>query len=296
GWTTKGSTTNSSRTYQTVQNAVNNDRYGLGDFEHDYRTHLQGSYANYTNNWGSNDVDVVVKLTKPFEECLDDLDAIEKERYWESYSKSNYTFGEFYDTVHSALKNYFGRENIEKGSKAIKVKANDDTGLEIEADVVPCVEYRKYESFDADGTEKFVEGMWFKTQDLSPRTIINYSEKHRKNGGIKNDHTNENYKPTIRMFKKARDHMESRGYVPEDTASSYFIEGLLFNVPHSRFKKSNLRERYTSILEYLEENNVEDFIEQSKQYDLCVDNDPDRWTTADANATISGYRDLWEEW
>lgn len=109
GWTTKGSTTNSSRTYQTVQNAVNNDRYGLGNFEHDYRTHLQGSYANHTNNWGSNDVDVVVKLTKPFEECLDGLDAIEKERYWESYSESNYTFSEFYDTVHSALKNYFGR-------------------------------------------------------------------------------------------------------------------------------------------------------------------------------------------
>lgn len=296
GWTTKGSTTNSSRTYQTVQNAVDNERYGLGDFEHEYRTHLQGSYANHTNNWGSNDVDVVVKLTEPFEESLDDLNAAEKERFWNKYSEVDYTFGEFYDTVHSALKNYFGRENIEKGSKAIKVKANDNTSLPIDADVVPCVEYRKYEGFKEDGTEEFVEGMWFKTQSLVSRTIINYSEEHRKNGKIKNNRTSENYKPTIRMFKKARDHMESRGMVPEDTASSYFIEGLLFNVPNSRFKKSNLMERYTSILEYLEENDVEDFIEQSRQYELCVDDDPDRWTLADANATIEGFRDLWEEW
>lgn len=296
GWTTQGSTTNSSRTYQSVQNAVNNERYGLGDFDHDYRIHLQGSYANYTNNWGSNDVDIVVKLTLPFQECLENLDDDEKERFWDEYYDSSYTFGEFYNTVHSALKSYFGRENIEQGSKALKVKANDDTNISIDADVVPCVEYRKYESFDEDGTEEYVEGMWFKTQSLLSRTIINYSEKHRENGRIKNDQTNENYKPTIRMFKKARDHMEDRGLVPEDTASSYFIEGLLFNVPNSRFKKSNLQERYIYILEYLEENDVEDFIEQSRQYDLCVDGDPDRWTVSDANATISGFRDLWEEW
>ena len=296
GWTTQGSTTNSSRTYQTVKNAVKNERYGLGDFEHDYRIHLQGSYANHTNNWGSNDVDIVVKLTMPFQECLDDLCESERENFWQEYNDIDYTFGEFYDTVHSALKNYFGRENIEKGSKAIKVKANEDTNLPIDADVVACVEYRKYRSFGDDGNQHYIEGMWFKTRSLLSRAIINYSEKHRENGGIKNDQTNGNYKSTIRMFKKARDHMEDRGLISGDTATSYFIEGLLYNVPNSRFKKSNLTERYVAILEYLEDNDVDDFIEQSRQYDLCVDGDPDRWTTADANATISGFRDLWEEW
>lgn len=296
GWTTQGATTNSSRTYQTVQNAINNERYGLGDFEHEHRIHLQGSYANDTNNWGSNDVDIVVKLTKPFEECLDGLDESGKENFWDKYTDVDYTFDEFYKTVHRAIRNYFGQENIEKGNKAIKIKANEDTNLPIAADVVPCVEYRKYKSFDDDGTEHFIEGMWFKTQSLFSRTIINYSEEHRQNGHTKNEQTNENYKPTIRMFKKARDHMENRGIVSEDTATSYFIEGLLFNVPNSRFKKSNLTERYIAILEYLEENDVEDFIEQSRQYDLCVDDDPDRWTTSDANDTIRGYRDLWEEW
>ena len=296
GWTTLGSTTNSSRTYQSIQNAVDNERYGLGDFAHDYRVHLQGSYANKTNTWGSNDVDVVVKLTMPFEENLNGLRTEERQRFWNVYHGVDYTFGEFHETVYSALKNYFGRDNIEKGTKAIKVKASDETPLPIDADVVPCVEYRKYESFDADGNEEFVEGMWFQTQSLTPRTIINYSEEHRKNGSWKNNKTNNNYKPTIRMFKKARDHIETRCYVSEDTATSYFIEGLIFNVPHCRFKKSKIKERYISVLEYLEGNNVGGFQEQSKQYVLCDDSDPDRWNVTDANAIIGGFRRLWEEW
>ena len=296
GWTTQGAVSNSRRTYQSIKNAINNDQYGLGDFDHCYRTHLQGSYANHTNNWGSNDVDVVVKLTEPFEENLDDLDADEKERFWSKYSEVDYTYSQFYDTVHGALKNYFGRENVEKGSKAIKVKANDETSLVIDADVVACIEYRNYNRFDDDGTEDWTEGMWFKTQNLISRTIVNYSEEHRRNGSIKNDHTDKNYKPTVRMFKKARNHMESRGYLSEDIATSYFIEGLLYNVPHGRFKELKLTDQYRSILEYLESNDVEDFIEQSQQYDLCVDAEPDRWNVAYANATIGGYRQLWEEW
>lgn len=296
GWTTQGAVSNSRRTYQTVKNAVNNERYGLGDFEHEYRIHLQGSYANSTNVWGSNDVDVVVKLTNPFQENLDDLTDAERQRFWDSYVDVDYTFQEFYDIVHRSLKNYFDSRNIEKGSKAIKVKSNDETNIPIDADVVPCVEYRNYNSFDKDGTEDYIEGMYFKTQEIISSTIINYSEEHRQNGSIKNDSTDGNYKPTIRMFKKARDHMENRGILNEETVTSYFIEGLLFNVSNSRFKESNLEDRYKSILEYLENNNVEDFVEQSKQYELCVDHEPERWNIGDAEATIQGYRDLWEGW
>lgn len=295
-WTTQGAVRNSKRTYQTVQNAIENERYGLGDFEHSYRIHLQGSYANHTNIWGSNDVDVVVKLTMPFQENLDALTTAECERFWDLYNDVDYAYSEFYKTVFGALKNYFGRENIEKGSKAIKVKANEDTSLPIDADVVACVEYRKYKSISKGGEEDYVPGMWFKTQSLLPRTIINYSEEHRENGEYKNSKTSGNYKSTIRMFKKARDHAESRGYLPENTATSYFIEGLLFNVPHSRFKKSKLKERYPAILDYWESKDVNGFIEQSEQYELCVDNEPERWNVDDANATISAYRRLWEEW
>lgn len=198
--------------------------------------------------------------------------------------------------MYRSLKNYFGRDNIEKGGKAIKVEANDDTNIPIDADVVACVEFRNYDSFGEDGTENYVEGMYFKTQELFSSTVINYSEEHRQNGSDKNDSTNGNYKPTIRMFKRARDHMENRGILGDDRATSYFIEGLLFNIPHSRFKKSNLTERYDSIVEYLETSDVDEFVEQSKQYDLCVDDEPERWNVADAEETIQGYRDLWEEW
>ncbi|WP_254810621.1 nucleotidyltransferase domain-containing protein [Natronosalvus amylolyticus] len=296
GWTTQGAVTNSKRTYQSVQNAVNNERYGLGDFEHNYRIHLQGSYANHTNLWGSNDVDVVVKLTKPFEEDLSGLSLGEKQRFWDQYSESDYTFQEFYQTVLAALKNYFGIGNVDPGSKAIKVKSNDETNIPVDADVVACVEYRNYNAFPENGEENWTEGMYFKTQQLISKTIINYSEEHRRNGSQKNGNTNMNYKPTIRMFKKARDHAISRDYIGSNAVSSYYIEGLLFNIANSKFKMTSLQDRYLSVVEYLEASDVTEFEEQSKQYDLCVDHESERWNVSDAEDTIWAFRELWEEW
>ena len=294
GWTTQGAVSNSKRTYRSIENALENPRYGLGEFEYEYKSHLQGSYANHTNTWGGSDVDIVVKLTEPFVGDTSDLKPAEQERYDTKYSDSDYGFDDFHHTVCKAMTRRYKRRNVERGDKAIKIKSNDETNLPIDADVVACLAYRKYNSFDEDGTEDWTEGMYFLTQ-AEGRSIINYSKEHRKNGSIKNDHSNERYKPTIRMFKKARDHMVKRRIISKYTTSSYFIEGLLYNVPHGRFDESNLQDSYENVLEYLESNNINDFIEQSRQYDLCVDGDPGRWTVANAKATIRGFRTLWED-
>lgn len=64
-------------------------------------------------------------------------------------------FWDFYSTVADALNRYYGRANIEQGDKAMKVRANDDTPLSIDADVVACAEFRQYHSFNADGEDNY---------------------------------------------------------------------------------------------------------------------------------------------
>ena len=135
-WTNQGSTTNSSNTYSSVSNAIENSRYGLEneDFDHSYEIHLQGSYANDTNTFESSDVDIVVRITMPFEEDLEELSDQEKENFWNHYNDLDYEWADFYSRVRRALRGYFDRANLEIGDKAIKIKSNEDSPIAILTD------------------------------------------------------------------------------------------------------------------------------------------------------------------
>lgn len=294
-WTNQGATDSATRAYRSIENALGNPRYGLEEFDHTYETHLQGSYRNHTNIYGDSDVDVVVKLTMPFQEDLTELSSTEAERFWDTYVDIDYDFWDFYSTVSDALNRYYGRANIEQGDKAMKVKANDDTPLSIDADVVACAEFRRYHSFNADGEEDYTSGMFFKTQSTG-RSIVNYSKEHFRHGADKNGATDGNYKPTIRMFKNVRNRLEERRLIGEDTVPSYFVENLMYNVPNWRFTTSDLQERYEQILGYLEEANLENFEEQCQMFPLFDGSDPDRWNVGDAGLFIEGLRTIWEDW
>lgn len=293
-WTNRGAADSATRAYRSIKNALNNPRYGLEEFNHTYDTHLQGSYLNHTNIYGDSDVDVVVKLTMPFQEDLTGLSSTEVDRFWDSYVDIDYDFWEFHSTVSTALSRYYGSANIEHGDKAIKVKATDDTPLSIDADVVACAEYRRYHSFSVD-SENYTSGMFLRTQSTG-RPIVNYSKEHFRNGAVKNDVTNGNYKPSIRMFKHVRNQLEELRLINDNTASSYFVENLLYNVPSRWFKTSDLQERYEQILEYLEGTSLKGFEEQCQMYPLFDDTDPDRWNIKDAHLFIDGLRTIWEEW
>lgn len=296
-WTNQGSIENSSRTYSSVENAIKNERYGLDrdDFEHNYEIHLQGSYANYTNIHGTSDVDIVVRITMPFEENLEELSYEEKRRFWNKYSDISYEWEDFHNRVHRALRGYFGRENLEVGDKAIKVKNGEGSPIPKSADVVACADYRKYRAVSADDDEEYVTGMYFKTQSTN-RPIVNYSKRHRENGTNKNQSTEGNYKRTVRMFKNAKETAIDRGHITDDVVTSYFLEGLTYNVPNSKYLESDLQDRYIDILDWLSQANINEFPEQSEMYPLCEQSDPDRWSEPHAERTIRGLYDLWENY
>jgi len=294
-WTNQGATSSASSAYSSIQNALDNPRYGLAEFDHTYETHLQGSYRNHTNIYGDSDVDVVVKLTMPFQEDLSELSQTESERFWDIYHDIDYDFWDFHSTVSKALKRYYGYSNVEQGDKALKVKATDDTPLSIDADVVACAEYRRYHAIDSEGSEDYTAGMFFRTQSTG-RAIVNYSKEHYQNGVDKNDATDGNYKPTIRLSKNVRNRLTEDRIISGGTAPSYFVENLLYNVPNRHFDTSDLQEQYEDILEYLEDANLDSFEEQCQMYPLFDATDPDRWNIDQAQQFIEGLREIWGDW
>ena len=81
-----------------------------------------------------------------------------------------------------------------------------------------CMEYRRYTSYNS-----YVKGMTFRAlQDK--RRIVNYPKEHYKNGAAKSSRTWDRYKRTVRMFKNARNILESDGRISANLAPSYFVE------------------------------------------------------------------------
>lgn len=255
----------------------------------DFETFLQGSYANTTLVRGRGDVDIVVKLDQTWQSDLSRLDTGEKELYTDNTSSPSYQWPEFRSDVINVLKSQYGSDAIVEGDKAIEL---DASSLSLGADIVVCLQYRRYESLTSYPGE-YTEGIVFWTQEENEK-IVNYPKQHRENGADKHEETNERYKPTVRMFKNARNSMDEKGILTKDRAPSYFVECLLYNVPSGEYK-NDLTERYLSILEYLEENPIGEFQCQNELLPLFGP-DSTQWSVDEANSFITGLRSLYEDW
>lgn len=296
-WTKQGTVTNSKKTYRTIKRTLESERSALSQHDHDWEVYLQGSYANYTNIYGDSDVDIVVRLRSTWRSDLSDLSPEEKRAYDEAYVDAHYTGRDFYEDVRTSLYRRFKRANVYPGTKAIKVE-RDGAPIPVDADVVPCVVHRNYNYFHGktDNEQDYDEGMNFQTRD-GGRQIVNYSQLHQTAGEQKNqlERTSGNYKPTIRMFKNARNKMREERIIVDDAAPSYYIECLLSNVPDRHFQGITTT-RFESIVGYLDGAALSSFTEQCGMRPLFDRSHPDRWNKRGARRFIDGLQTLWSPW
>jgi hypothetical protein len=199
--------------------------------------YLQGSYRNATSIYRDTDVDLVLEWTGV---CNYDFSALgfnDQIRARVALSiPPPYQFPQFRADVLDTLQREFGWANVDaSGSKAIQVAA--EPGVRLTADIVPCVQYRKYTSWNGRLDQNYVEGMTFWTS--RGEQVINFPKMHIQRGWDKNSNTNDLYKPTVRIYKNARNAAVGRGILTEGTAPSYFIECLLSNVPNDDFAYDN---------------------------------------------------------
>jgi len=236
---------------------------------------LQGSYKNDTNLRRDSDVDVVVQLAvelrprivKLSETLLEqDKDHILAYEKWRSFRKE----------ILEVLRATYGTEAVTPGRKSLKLAKGKSPAS---ADVVVTI--------------RCGNGLAFYLPD-EHRWVVSYPQQHHKRGLKKEKSTHNRYKRTIRMFKSARNHLVKNDLIRSKTASSYFIECLLFNVPDNLFK-GDYRQTYSGIVYYLKNTNLKRFNSQSGLLQL-FGSLKDQWNVNDAQKFIIALDRMWKKW
>lgn len=242
-WSHQGAVTTARLTHESIRNALadNNSflaaRVGTGDYD----VYLQGSYKNDTNIRSDSDVDLVVELKSTFQNDLSMLSVPEQQALSSAFPAAVYTWSDFRTDVISTLRTRYGWRAITEGNKNIKIAA--DAGR-LPADVVACIQYRKYFHPYGAPYPTFFEGMAFFSRN-DGRRVVNYPKLHYQNGVDKNASTNGLYKPTVRLFKNARTYLVNHGIISDNIAPSYFLESMLYNVPNGQFGSSYQQTQYS---------------------------------------------------
>lgn len=226
-WTRQGSITQSAETYRIVRETLTAQGVPYGD--HNYQVFLQGSYANDTNVWRESDVDIVIVLNECWHSDLSGLSADAQSRYDAAFVAATYGYPEFKRDVTQALTDRFGPA-VEPGSKAISINA---LGNRRKVDVLVAVQYRRYYAFATPLQQDFAEGICF--WDSAGQQIVNFPRQHAQNLTAKHQATGGRLKPLIRAFKNLRSWMVEEGDIGQGVAPSYYLEGLLYNVPDHYF-------------------------------------------------------------
>jgi predicted nucleotidyltransferase len=198
----------------------------------DITVFTQGSYANRTNVRQDSDVDICVMYTGA---CFTDYSMSEGlNGSLLGYTDADYPISEFKNDVEAALKSYFGKDSVTRGSKAFDVHANT---YRIDADVVPAFEHRRFH-----GTP---ESHWhYSGTEIHPDKggrIVNWPQQNYDNGVQKNDETGRRFKAVTRILKRLRNEMADEGYGAAGPIPSYLIECLVWNVPNEGFGHDTLR-------------------------------------------------------
>ena len=229
-WSHQGSKVQSAATYEVIRNALKDPRAPLAG--RDFTVFLQGSYGNDTNIYGDSDVDVVCCLNDVFYSDTGALTATELAAYNSGFGTATYSYAQFKAEVLIWLKQVFGA-GVTSGNKAIYVPAS---GNRRESDVLVCAEHRRYTSFPSASMARFSRGIVFWTG--KGEMVVNFPRQHSENMTAKHQATAQWLKPNVRIIKNMRNRMGSTGYLADGLAPSYFLEGMLWNVPAERFHTS----------------------------------------------------------
>lgn len=283
-WSNQGATVSAENTHNSVRNALDSYKWPEGV---SYEPYLQGSYRNFTNIRSDSDVDLVVELNSVMYSNLTDA-----ENSALGLQSATYGWLQFRQDVINALTNYYGGQNIDtSGSKSIKLLP---TSGRIKADIVVCVNYKYYRNLRVVS-----EGMTFWTLP-GWRQIINYPKLHYNNGAAKNSaqRTRGWYKPSIRMFKNARNRVIQNNSLLDSRFPSYFIEGLLYNVPDNMFVNS-YPNTFVNVVNWLDDrfrgDSTEEFVCQNEMHYL-FGNYSVQWNVEDAREYVSQLTYLWNNW
>jgi|SRR5882724_786821 len=287
-WSHQGSITQSSTTYNTIKNVLEaaDTPYAAKRYE----VFLQGSYGNDTNIYAESDVDIVIKLNDCFQSDKSALSDSEKAAWKEAYKDAVYTHVDFKRDALAVLTKRFAGE-LAPGDKAIIVAAN---GSRRKADVITAIQFRRYLKFNGLQNENYIEGICFynKANDL----IANYPKLHSAHLTRKHQESNYRFKPMVRVLKNLRSKLVDEGLLNAGGAPSYYLEGLLYNVPSDKFT-STYQGCFLNAMNWIQlEADKSKLVCANEQYYLLWENSHTSWPKADCETFLAAGIKLWNEW
>jgi hypothetical protein len=227
-WSKQGATGPSRNTYGAVKRVLEDKASPFAD--KDPNIFLQGSYSNDTNVARDSDVDVVAFILATFAHDANTLPVEQYQAFERAYAGSaSYSYQQYKADVTKWLVEKYG-SGVRPGNKAIYIPAWQNRR---ECDVLPAIQYRSYSRFNSPADQSYAEGICFHLSDGTQ--IVNFPKQHSDNCTIKHQATNSWFKPVVRMYKNMRNHMVDQSQLRDGVAPSYFIEGLLHNVPNDKF-------------------------------------------------------------
>lgn len=228
-WAHQGAVAGSRDTYAAIKEALEHRSapYASGRFS----VFLQGSYGNDTNVRAESDVDIVICSEELFHYNIAGLTAGDVQLFHKNFAPATYFYEAFQGEVAGWLAKCFGSD-FRLGNKAIEIAAR---GHRRKADILIANEFRLYRS-NGFTPLSYKSGVRFVTGDRQP--IVNYPKQHSENLTARHQASNEWLKPTIRIFKNMRNRLVNDGVIERAVAPSYFIEGMLANVPQGHLRHS----------------------------------------------------------
>lgn len=287
-WSHQGSVAQSSNTYNSIKGVL--EAADTPYAERNYKVFLQGSYGNDTNIYSESDVDVVIRLDDCFQSDLSLLKDEEKAAYKTAFNDATYTHVDFKRDVVSVLSDAYGGA-VKAGDKAVAIEAG---GSRRKADVIVAIQFRRYFKFRSAYDSEYVEGICF--WNGSGERIANYPKQHSTNLTTKHQSTSNWTKPLVRVFKNMRSRMIEEGLLKAGVAPSYYIEGLIYNVPSGYFGSSYQDSVVNALNWYSSEAKKSDLVCANELYYLLRDGHHTCWTQSNCDTFVSAAHRLWKEW
>jgi hypothetical protein len=282
-WTKQGPTGQFTDTYKTIGGHLldKNAPYPVADVE----VFLQGSYGNDTNVFADSDVDIVLKHTGAFYYDLSDLPKEQQVSIESVHSgNSKYGFSQFKSDAEGYIRRLFN--GVQTGKKAVFVPGNNSRR---DADVLICQQFRRYISYET-GNTRYHEGVAFFSDG---KRIDNFPKQHSANCTAKHQATNGNFKPMARVFKNMRNTMIDKGLLADGVAPSYFIEGMLSNVPNEKFK-GDYQDMWVACFNWLVSADETKLACASDLHWLIRENSSICWPSANFHAFTAALKKYWE--
>ena len=289
-WSHQGSITQSSRTYNTIKNAL--EVASTPYASKDCGVFLQGSYGNDTNIYAESDVDIVIQLNDCFFYDLSAMPPNQQQAFQAAHpGRVAYDHVDFKRDVLAVLDgNYKGE--VAPGDKAISIAAN---GTRRKADVIAATQYRRYFHFLSfePGGQSYAEGICFFTK--AGERIANYPRQHSANLTRKHQDSGEWFKPMVRILKNMREKLKDEKVITADVAPSYYLEGLLYNVPNDKFGTS-YSDCFANCINWIWTADRSQFLCANEQYYLLRENSPVTWRASKCDQFLRAAVKLWNEW